>query len=70
MTEEDHQTIYEKYSLAPSPDQVIGKWMVNWFPDGFLTPLIQIFTYARDNLGKLHMEYTFARLLNGIKKFL
>ena len=68
MTEKDHQTIYEKYSWVPSPDQVIGKWTGRLVSDGSLTPLIQVFTYTRDNLGKLQMEYTFGGLLRGISR--
>ncbi len=66
MTEEDHQTIYEKYSLAPSADQIIGRWNGRLVSDGSLTPLVQTFTYTRDNVGKLQMEYTFGGLLRGI----
>ena len=66
MTEEDHQTIYEKYSLAPSADQIIGRWNGRLVSDGALTPIVQIFTYTRDNVGKLQMEYTFGGLLRGI----
>ena len=66
MTEEDHQTIYEKYSLAPSADQIIGRWNGRLVSDGALTPIVQTFTYTRDNVGKLQMEYTFGGLLRGI----
>ncbi len=66
MTEEDHQTIYEKHSLAPSADQIIGRWNGRLVSDGALTPIVQAFTYTRDNLGKLQMEYTFGGLLRGI----
>ena len=68
MTEKDHQTIYEKHSFVPSPDQVIGTWSGRLVSDSSLTPLIQVFTYTRDNLGKLQMEYTFGGLLRGISK--
>jgi len=68
MTEDDHQTIYEKYSTGPTADQVIGKWTGRLVSDGSLTPLIQVFTYTRDNLGKLQMEYTFGGLLRGISR--
>ena len=66
MTEEDHQTIYEKHSLAPSADQVVGRWNGRLVSDGSLTPLVQTFTYTRDNVGKLQMEYSFGGLLRGI----
>lgn len=68
MTEEDHQAIYEKYSRGPSPDQVMGRWNGRLVSDSSMTPRIQVFTYTKDNLGKLQMEYTFGGLLNGISK--
>lgn len=66
MTEEDHQTIYEKYAVAPSADQVLGKWNGKLVSDSSVTPVVQVFTYTSDNLGKLQMEYTFGGLLRGI----
>ena len=42
MTEEDHQTIYEKHSSSPSGDQVMGKWSGNSCSDGSLTPIIRL----------------------------
>jgi hypothetical protein len=68
MTEEDHQTIYEKHSSSPSEDQVMGKWRGKLVSDGSLTPIVQTFIYTKDNLGKLQMEYTFGELLRGISK--
>ena len=68
MTEKDHQTIYEKHSFVPSPDQVMGRWSGRLVSDSSLTPLIQVFTYTMDNLGKLQMEYDFGGLLRGISK--
>ena len=68
MTEEDHQTIYEKHSSSPSEDQVMGKWSGKLVSDGSLTPVVQTFVYTKDNVGKLQMEYTFGELLRGISQ--
>jgi hypothetical protein len=68
MTEEDHRMIYEKFAVAPSADQVLGKWNGRLVSDSAVTPVSQVFDYTKDNLGKLQMEYTFGGLLRGISK--
>jgi hypothetical protein len=68
MTEEDHQTIYEKHSSSPSEAQVMGKWSGKLVSDGSLTPVVQTFVYTKDNVGKLQMEYSFGELLRGISQ--
>lgn len=65
MTEDDHETIYQKYARAPAADEVIGRWNGKLVSDGALTPVTQVFTYTRDNIGKLQMEYIFGGLLRG-----
>lgn len=66
MTEEDHETIYQRYARVPNVEEVIGKWNGKLVSDSTLTPVAQVFNYTKDNLGKLQMEYTFGGLLKGI----
>ena len=33
--------------------------------DSALTPTVQVFTYTKDNIGKLQMQYSFGGLLTG-----
>jgi hypothetical protein len=68
MTEEDHETIYQKYARAPNVEEIIGKWNGKLVSDSTLTPVTQVFNYTKDNLGKLQMEYTFGGLLKGISR--
>jgi hypothetical protein len=68
MTEEDHETIYQKYARAPNVEEVIGKWNGKLVSDSTLTPVTQVFNYTKDNTGKLQMEYTFGGLLKGISR--
>ena len=68
MTKEDHQTIYQDYSSAPTANQVIGRWNGKLVSDSPLTPVTQEFNYTKDNAGKLQMQYTFGGLLSGISK--
>jgi hypothetical protein len=67
MTKEDHEIIYQQYASAPTSDkEVIGRWYGKLVSDDELTPVIQVFTYTEDNIGKLQMQYTFGGLLRGI----
>jgi hypothetical protein len=68
MTEEDHETIYQEYSKAPTANEVIGRWEGKLVSDSALTPVTQEFNYTKDNTGKLQMQYTFGGLLRGISK--
>jgi hypothetical protein len=68
MSEEDHETIYEEYSKAPTANEVIGRWEGKLVSDSALTPVTQEFNYTKDNTGKLQMQYTFGGLLRGISK--
>lgn len=68
MTEEDHETIYQRHARAPTIDEVIGRWYGRLVSDGAVTPVTQVFTYTKDNVGKLRMEYVFASLLRGISR--
>lgn len=68
MTEEDHETIYEQYARSPAADEIIGRWNGRLVSDSALTPVTQVFTYTRDNIGKLQMEYLFGGLLRGISR--
>jgi hypothetical protein len=68
MTEEDHETIYQKYARAPNVEEIIGSWNGKLVSDSTLTPVTQVFNYTKDNLGKLQMEYTFGGLLKGISR--
>lgn len=68
ITTEDHETVYDEYGIAPTADQVIGSWNGKLVSDNALTPVTQVFTYTKDNTGKLQMEYEFGGLLRGISK--
>lgn len=68
MTEEDHETIFQQYARAPEANEVIGRWEGKLVSDSALTPIVQVFTYARDQAGKLQMEYVFGGLLQGISR--
>jgi choline dehydrogenase-like flavoprotein len=68
MTEEDHEIIYNHHADAPKATEVIGRWSGKLVSDSALTPIVQVFTYTKDNLGKLQMQYSFGGLLNGISK--
>ncbi len=68
MTEEDHETIYQKYARAPTADEVVGRWHGRLVSDSALTPVTQVFTYTRDSVGALKMEYVFGGLLRGISR--
>jgi choline dehydrogenase-like flavoprotein len=69
MTEEDHETIYQQHARAPTSDnEVIGRWSGKLISDSTLTSVVQVFTYTKDNIGKLQMEYIFGQLLRGISR--
>jgi choline dehydrogenase-like flavoprotein len=68
MTEDDHQLIYQYHGRAPAEKEVIGKWTGKLVSDSALTPVVQAFTYTKDNIGKLQMQYTFGGLLRGISR--
>ncbi|MGH9923506.1 MAG: GMC family oxidoreductase, partial [Nitrososphaerales archaeon] len=68
MTEEDHEITYRQYARAPSADEVVGGWHGRLVSDSALTPVTQVFTYTRDNIGALKMEYVFGGLLRGISR--
>jgi choline dehydrogenase-like flavoprotein len=69
MTMEDHESIFQEHALAPiSADQVMGRWNGKLVSDDALTPVTQVFTYTKDSIGKLQMEYEFGGLLHGISK--
>jgi hypothetical protein len=36
--------------------------------DSALTPTVQVFTYTKDTMGKLQMQYVFGGLLRGISR--
>lgn len=68
MTELDHQLIYEKHSRAPTADEIIGRWTGQLVSDSAVTPVVQVFTYTYDVIGKLQMNYVFGDLLRGISR--
>jgi hypothetical protein len=68
MTEEDHEMIYDHYAHAPKDTEVIGRWTGKLVSDSALTPTVQVFTYTKDNIGKLQMQYVFGGLLRGISR--
>ena len=68
MTEEDHEIIYDHYARAPKDTEVIGRWTGKLVSDSALTPTVQVFTYTKDNIGKLQMQYVFGGLLRGISR--
>jgi hypothetical protein len=68
MTEEDHEIIYDHYARAPNENEVIGIWTGKLVSDSALTPTVQVFTYTKDNIGKLQMQYVFGGLLRGISR--
>jgi hypothetical protein len=69
MTEEDHEEIFTKHSKSPEePEEVIGRWTGRLVSDSALTPVVQVFTYTKDNFGKLQMHYVFGNLLSGISR--
>jgi hypothetical protein len=39
MTEEDHETIYQEYSKAPTANEVTGRWEGKLVSDSALTPV-------------------------------
>ena len=68
MTEQDHETIYEQYARAPTPDEIIGRWTGRLVSDSAVTPVVQVFTYTYDIIGKLRMDYVFGDLLRGTSR--
>jgi choline dehydrogenase-like flavoprotein len=68
MSEEDHETIFVAYGRSPQAEEVIGRWVGKLVSDSALTPDVQVFTYTRDNFGKLQMQYIFGNLLSGISR--
>ena len=68
MTEQDHETIYEQYARAPTPDEIIGRWTGRLVSDSAVTPVVQVFTYTYDIIGKLRMDYVFGNLLRGTSR--
>ena len=68
MTEEDHEIIYDHHAHAPKAAEVIGRWTGKLVSDSALTPTVQVFTYTKDNIGKLQMQYIFGGLLRGISR--
>jgi choline dehydrogenase-like flavoprotein len=68
MTEEDHEIIYDHYAGAPKDSEVIGMWSGKLVSDSALTPTVQVFTYTKDNIRKLQMQYVFGGLLRGISR--
>ena len=68
MTEQDHETIYEYHTRAPSPDELIGRWVGRLVCDSAVTPVVQVFTYTYDMFGKLRMNYVFGNLLRGVSR--
>jgi len=68
MTEHDHETIYQYHARAPSPDELIGRWVGRLVCDSAVTPVVQVFTYTYDIVGKLRMNYVFGDLLRGVSR--
>jgi choline dehydrogenase-like flavoprotein len=68
MTEEDHEIIYDHYARAPKDTEVAGRWTGKMVSDSALTPTVQVFTYTKDKMGKLQMQYVFGGLLRGISR--
>ena len=68
MTEQDHETIYEYHARAPNPDELIGRWVGRLVCDSAVTPVVQIFTYTYDIVGKLRMNYVFGDLIRGVSR--
>jgi choline dehydrogenase-like flavoprotein len=68
MTEEDHEIIYDHHAQAPKDTEVIGRWTGRMVSDSALTPTVQVFTYTKDSIGKLQMQYVFGGLLRGISR--
>ena len=68
MTEQDHETIYQQYARAPTPDEIIGRWTGRLVSDSAVTPVVQVFTYTYDIIGKLRMDYVFGNLLRGTSR--
>jgi hypothetical protein len=68
MTEEDHEIIYDHYARAPIDTEVAGRWTGKMVSDSALTPTVQVFTYTKDKMGKLQMQYVFGGLLRGISR--
>lgn len=69
MTEDDHETIYQRHSVAPiNSNEILGRWNGRLVSDSTLSPVVQVFTYKENNIEKLHMEYSFGGLLRGISR--
>jgi hypothetical protein len=69
MTEDDHESIYQRFAVAPvNANEVLGRWGGRLVSDGALTPVIEVFTFREENVGKLQMEYIFGGLLRGISR--
>jgi len=68
MTEQDHETIYQYHARAPSPDELIGRWVGRLVCDSAVTPVVQVFTYTYDIVGKLRMNYVFGDVLRGVSR--
>ena len=63
-----HETIYQYHARAPSPDELIGRWVGRLVCDSAVTPVVQVFTYTYDIVGKLRMNYVFGDLLRGVSR--
>lgn len=68
MTEQDHETIYDYHARAPSPNELIGRWVGRLVSDSAVTPVVQVFTFTYDIVGKLRMNYVFGDLLKGVSR--
>lgn len=68
MTEKDHEMIYVNHGRGPAADEVEGRWTGRLVSDSVHTPVVQTFTYTKDNFGKLQMQYVFGGLLSGISR--
>jgi len=68
MTEKDHEEIFAKHGRSPQTEEVLGRWTGRLVSDSALTPDVQVFTYTKDNFGKLQMQYVFGNLLSGISR--
>ncbi len=68
MTEEDHERIYRNHAQSPTAEQVEGRWVGKIVSDSSLTPVVQTFTYGKNELGHLQMQYVFGGVLSGISR--
>ena len=68
MTEEDHERIFRNHASSPTAEQVEGRWAGKLVSDSALTPVVQTFTYGKNELGHLQMQYVFGGVLSGISR--